>query len=118
MKFLRDLLDKQKPLFQKGGKFENLYYLYEAGETFMFSPNHTTGIKGAQVKDAIDLKRMMITVVVALLPCLLFGIYNVGEQHFLAVGESVGFGEKFLLGLKLVLPIVIVAYAADRKSVV
>lgn len=112
MKFLRDLLDKQKPLFQKGGKFENLYYLYEAGETFMFSPNHTTGIKGAQVKDAIDLKRMMITVVVALLPCLLFGIYNVGEQHFLAVGESVGFGEKFLLGLKLVLPIVIVAYAA------
>ncbi|AWW31457.1 NADH:ubiquinone reductase (Na(+)-transporting) subunit B [Echinicola strongylocentroti] len=112
MKFLRDLLDKQKPLFQKGGKFENLYYLYEAGETFMFSPNHTTGIKGTQVKDAIDLKRMMITVVVALLPCLLFGIYNVGEQHYLAVGEAVGFGEKFLLGLKLVLPIVIVAYAA------
>ncbi|QDH79272.1 NADH:ubiquinone reductase (Na(+)-transporting) subunit B [Echinicola soli] len=112
MKFLRDLLDKQKPLFQKGGKFENLYYLYEAGETFMFSPNHTTGIKGAQVKDAIDLKRMMITVVIALLPCLLFGIYNVGEQHYLAVGEAVGFGEKFLLGLKLVLPIVIVAYAA------
>lgn len=112
MKFLRDLLDKQKPLFQKGGKFENLYYLYEAGETFMFSPNHTTGIKGTQVKDAIDLKRLMITVVVALLPCLLFGIYNVGEQHYLAVGEAVGFGEKFLLGLKLVLPIVIVAYAA------
>ncbi|GAB3656834.1 NADH:ubiquinone reductase (Na(+)-transporting) subunit B [Echinicola sediminis] len=112
MKFLRDLLDKQKPLFQKGGKLESLYYLYEAGETFMFSPNHTTGIKGAQVKDAIVLKRLMITVVVALLPCLLFGIYNVGEQHFLAVGESVGFGDKFLLGLKLVLPIVIVAYAA------
>jgi len=112
MKFLRDLLDKQKPLFQKGGKLESLYYLYEAGETFMFSPNHTTGIKGTQVKDAIDLKRLMITVVVALLPCLLFGIYNVGEQHFLAVGEAVSFGDKFLLGLKLVLPIVIVSYAA------
>lgn len=112
MKFVRDLLDMQKPLFQKGGKFENLYYLYEAGETFMFSPNHTTSIKGAQVKDAIDLKRLMITVVIAMVPCLLFGIYNVGHQHFLAVGESVSFGDKFLLGLKLVLPIVIVAYAA------
>ena len=112
MKFLRDLLDKQKPLFQKGGKFENLYYLFEAGETFMFSPNHTTDIKGAQVKDAIDLKRLMITVVIAMIPCLLFGIYNVGHQHFLAVGEGASFGDKFLLGLELVLPIVIVAYAA------
>ncbi|GGZ28756.1 Na(+)-translocating NADH-quinone reductase subunit B [Echinicola pacifica] len=112
MKFLRDLLDKQKPLFEKGGKFENLYYLYEAGETFMFSPNHTTSIKGTQVKDAIDLKRMMITVVVAMLPCLLFGMYNVGAQHFMAVGESAGFGEKFLLGLKLVLPLVLVSYTA------
>lgn len=112
MKFLRDLLDKQKPHFQKGGKFENLYYLYEAGETFMFSPNHTTAIKGTQVKDAIDLKRLMITVVIAMIPCLLFGIYNTGHQHFLAVGEAASFGDKFLLGLELVLPIVIVAYAA------
>ncbi|MEX2594981.1 MAG: NADH:ubiquinone reductase (Na(+)-transporting) subunit B [Anditalea sp.] len=112
MKFLRDLLDKQKPLFQKGGKLESLYYLYEAGETFMFSPNHTTSIKGAQVRDAIDLKRLMITVVISMIPCLLFGMYNVGHQHFLAVGEAATFGDKFLLGLELVLPIVIVAYAA------
>lgn len=112
MKFLRDLLDKQKPLFQKGGKFESLYYLYEAGETFMFSPNHTASIKGTQVKDAIDLKRLMITVVIAMIPCLLFGIYNTGHQHFLAVGEAASFGDKFLLGLRLVLPIVIVSYAA------
>ncbi|TVP52576.1 MAG: NADH:ubiquinone reductase (Na(+)-transporting) subunit B [Mongoliibacter sp.] len=116
MKFLRDLLDKQKPLFQKGGKLEQFYYAFEAGETFLFSPNHTNGIKGAQVKDAIDLKRMMITVVVAMIPCLLFGIYNTGHQHFLAVGQTAGlwedFGPKLLLGLELVLPIVIVAYAA------
>ncbi|RZS94734.1 NADH:ubiquinone reductase (Na(+)-transporting) subunit B [Cecembia calidifontis] len=116
MKFLRDLLDKQKPLFQKGGKLENLYYLYEAGETFLFKPNHTAGIKGTQVKDAIDLKRMMITVVIAMIPCLLFGIYNTGHQHFLATGQTAGlwedFGPKLLVGLKLVLPIVIVAYAA------
>ena len=78
----------------------------------MFSPKHTTSIKGAQVKDAIDLKRLMITVVIAMIPCLLFGIYNVGHQHFLAVGEAAAFGDKFLLGLKLVLPIVLVSYAA------
>jgi len=116
MKFLRDLMDKQKPLFEKGGKLESLYYAFEAGETFLFSPNHTTGIKGAQVKDAIDLKRMMITVVIAMIPCLLFGIYNTGHQHLLAVGETAGLwadaADKLWIGLKLVLPIVIVAYAA------
>ncbi len=116
MKFLRDLMDKQRPLFEKGGKLESLYYAFEAGETFLFSPNHTTGIKGAQVKDAIDLKRMMITVVIAMIPCLLFGIYNTGHQSLLATGETAGlwenFGDKALIGLQLVLPIVIVAYAA------
>lgn len=112
MKFLRDLLDKQKPLFHKGGKLENLYYLYEAGETFMFSPKHTTNPRGAQIKDAIDLKRMMITVVVAMIPCLLFGIWNTGHMHYLAVGEAADFGDKFLLGAILVLPIVLVSYAA------
>lgn len=116
MKFLRDLMDKQRPLFEKGGKLEKFYYAFEAGETFLFSPNHTTGIKGAQVKDAIDLKRMMITVVIAMIPCLLFGIYNTGHQSLLATGETAGlwdnFGDKAILGLTLVLPIVIVAYAA------
>ncbi len=116
MKFLRDLMDKQRPLFEKGGKLENFYYAFEAGETFLFSPNHTTGIKGAQVKDAIDLKRMMITVVVALIPCLLFGIYNTGHQHLLATGGTTGlwdnFGDKLTVGLTLVLPLVIVSYAA------
>src|SRR5690606_10603897 len=116
MKFLRDLLDKQKPLFEKGGKLEKFYYAFEAGETFMFSPNHTTGIKGSQVKDAIDLKRMMITVVIAMIPCLLFGIYNTGHQHLLATGGTAGlwenFGEKLGIGAMLVLPLVLVAYTA------
>ena len=116
MKFLRDLLDKQRPLFEKGGKLEGLFYAFEAGETFLFSPKHTTAAKGAQVKDAIDLKRMMITVVVAMIPCLLFGIYNTGHQHMLATGATAGlwenFGDKLTTGLILVLPIVIVAYAA------
>jgi Na+-transporting NADH:ubiquinone oxidoreductase subunit B len=112
MNFLRDLLDKQKPLFQKGGKLENLYYLYEAGETFLFTPKHTTNPRGAQIRDAIDLKRMMITVVIAMIPCLLFGMYNTGHMHYIAVGESAEFMDKFLLGAILVLPIVLVSYAA------
>lgn len=82
----------------------------------MFSPKHTTGIKGAQVKDAIDLKRMMITVVIAMIPCLLFGMYNTGHQHLLATGGTAGlwenFGEKLGIGAILVLPLVLVAYTA------
>ena len=58
MKFLRDILDKQKPLFAKGGKYEKFHYLFEAGETFMFVPNEVTPKKGAQIRDAIDLKRL------------------------------------------------------------
>ncbi|MDF9795271.1 Na+-transporting NADH:ubiquinone oxidoreductase subunit B [Catalinimonas alkaloidigena] len=112
MKAIRDILDKQKPLFEKGGKFEKYYYLFEANETFLFVPNETTGIKGAQVRDAINLKRLMITVVVAMIPCLLFGIYNVGHTHFLATGQLATFGEKVLLGATVVLPVVLTAYVA------
>ncbi|MFA0960692.1 NADH:ubiquinone reductase (Na(+)-transporting) subunit B [Roseivirga sp. BDSF3-8] len=112
MKALRNLLDKQKPLFEKGGKFEKFYYLYEAGDTFLFTPNHTTKPKGVHVRDAVDLKRMMMTVVIAMIPALLFGMWNMGHQHFLAIGQEADFWTKFFLGAKLVLPIVIVAYAA------
>ena len=112
MKALRNLFEKQKPMFEKGGKLEKFYYLFEAGETFLFTPNHTTHAKGVQVRDAIDLKRMMMTVVIAMLPPLLFGMWNVGHQHFLAVGEVATFMDKFLLGAGLVLPIVLVSYAA------
>ena len=113
MKFLHDLLEKQKPLFEKGGKFEKFYYLFEAQETFLFTPATVTSSRGVQVRDAIDLKRMMMTVVIALVPCLLFGIWNVGHQHFLAMGNAEApLMEKVILGLQLVLPIVIVSYAA------
>ncbi len=77
MKFLRDLLDKQGKMFEKGGKLEKLYPLYEAHDTLLFTPGEVT--KGnTHVRDALDLKRMMITVVIALMPCLLWGVYNVG----------------------------------------
>ena len=112
MKLLRKFFDNQKPLFQKGGKFEKGYYLFEALEAFLFVPDHVTSKKGVQVKDAIDLKRLMMTVVIAMIPCLLFGIWNVGHQHFLANGSSVSFLEKIIFGSKVVLPVVLVSYTA------
>jgi Na+-transporting NADH:ubiquinone oxidoreductase subunit B len=113
MKALRDFLDKQKHLFEKGGKYEKFYYVYEAHETLLYSPNTTTGPRGVQVRDAIDLKRMMMTVIISLIPALLFGIWNVGHQHFLAVGEiaTATFLDKILVGAVQVLPIVVVSYA-------
>lgn len=112
MKFLHDILHKQKPLFEKGGKFEKFFYLFEAGESFMFTPETTTPLKGTQIRDAIDLKRLMMTVVIALVPALFFGIWNVGHQHFLATGEGGELMDKILLGMQVVLPIVLVSYSA------
>lgn len=112
MKLFRNLLDKQKPLFEKGGKLEKFYYLFEAGETFLFTPNTTTSDKGVQIRDAIDLKRMMMTVVIAMLPPLLFGIYNIGHQHFIATGAEADLMAKLLIGLQVMLPVIIVSYAA------
>jgi Na+-transporting NADH:ubiquinone oxidoreductase subunit B len=115
MQGIRKILDKQKKHFVKGGKYEKWYYAFEAMETFLFTPDHTTRPRGAQIRDPIDLKRLMMTVVLALVPCLLFGIYNVGHQHYLALGETTSFGdmfgEKLWLGTQLVIPIVVVSYA-------
>jgi Na+-transporting NADH:ubiquinone oxidoreductase subunit B len=111
MKFLRDALDKVKPHFEKGGKWEKLYYVYEAHDTLLFAPNHTTKFKGVQVRDAIDLKRMMMTVIISMIPCLLFGMWNVGHQHFLAIGQpEAEFLSKIWIGAFKVVPIVAVSY--------
>lgn len=101
-------------MFEKGGKFEKFYYLFEANETFLFSPASTAKNKGVQVRDAIDLKRMMMTVVIAMIPCLIFGIFNVGYQHNIATGGATTFFslENLLFGARWVLPIVLVSYAA------
>ncbi len=111
MKFLRNILDKQKPLFEKGGKLENYYSAFEALETFAFSPNHTAPSKGTHIRDAVDLKRLMMTVIIAMVPCLLFGMWNVGHQHFLATGvQDADFWAKMLIGAQVVLPIIVVSY--------
>lgn len=111
MKFLRKQLDGIKHHFEKGGKYEKFFYVYEGFETFLFAPNSVSDARGVQVRDAIDMKRLMITVVVAMVPCLLFGIYNVGYQHFLATGTQGTAGEMIWIGVVQVVPIIIVSYA-------
>ncbi len=110
MKALRKILDNIKPNFEKGGKFEKLHSVYDGFETFLFVPNHTAKAKGAHVRDYNDMKRTMITVVIALIPALLFGMYNVGYQHFLAVGETATIFESFGYGFLRVLPLIVVSY--------
>ena len=110
MNFIRKKLDAIKPLFEKGGKYERFYFIFEANETFLFTANETTPKSGTQIRDAMDMKHLMSTVVISMIPALLFGMWNVGHQHFLAIGETAEFWTKMWLGAKLVLPIVIVSY--------
>ena len=113
MKPLRKLLDTIKPHFNKGGKMEKFHPAFDAFETFLFVPDHTTASKGAHVRDAIDLKRTMILVVLSLVPCLLFGMWNVGYQHQQALGVTdTSLLDNFIFGAIKVLPLVIVSYGA------
>ena len=106
MKFLFDLQDKYiKPLFEKGGKFENLYPLFEAGDTFTRTPPDVT--KGSpHVRDSIDQKRLMVYVIYALTPCILFGIWNAGNQFNIHNGIESTFTSDILRGSLMVLAII------------
>jgi Na+-transporting NADH:ubiquinone oxidoreductase subunit B len=113
MKFLQDAIDKVKPPFEKGGKLERYYYLFESIETFLFVPKTTTAKTGVQIRDKIDLKRFMGTVIISLLPALVFGTYNVGYQYFQAIGqEPAATWDIWWIGIQRVVPIIIVSYVA------
>lgn len=117
MKPLWKLLTNIKPNFEKGGKLEKFYPAFNAFETFLFVPDHTTGSKGAHVRDAIDLKRTMILVVLSLIPCLLFGMWNVGYQHHQALGIiDASLSDNFIFGAIKVLPLIVVSYAAGLST--
>ncbi len=109
MNFLRKYIDKIKPNFQKGGKFEKLSATFDAFETFLFVPAKVTS-SGAHIRDSMDMKRLMSVVILALLPTLLFGMYNTGFQHFKITGETATFWQLFGYGFLKVLPIIIVSY--------
>lgn len=87
MKKLREILDKQAPLFEKGGKFEKFHAFYELNDTGMFTPGEVTKTS-SHVRDGLDLKRMMITVVLAMIPCIAMGCYNAGYQAHVAISEG------------------------------
>ena len=111
MNALRKQIDKIKPAFTKGGRFSALESVFDGFETFLFVPNTTSKRRGAHVHDAIDSKRTMSVVIFALLPVLLFGMYNVGLQHNIAVGVEASFWSTFFYGFLSVLPQIIVSYA-------
>ena len=108
---LRQIVDKIKPNFEKGGKLHAFRSVFGGFETFLFVPNHTAK-SGSNIHDCFDSKRMMIMVCLALVPALLFGMDNVGYQHFLAAGmlEAATFMQKFGYGFLAVLPKIIVSY--------
>ena len=112
MKFIKNFFERTEPLVQKGAKYHWLNSVHDGFFTFLYTPK-TTSKTGTHIHDYIDLKRTMSIVVLSVVPALLFGMYNVGVQHFKAIGElaSTGFFEIFLFGFIKVLPIVIVSYA-------
>ena len=109
MKLFRNILNSVKPHFEKGGKLEKMYPVFDAFETFLFVPDHTTKL-GSHIRDAIDLKRTMITVLIALMPALLFGMWNVGQLHFTAIGESFTLMSAFTFGALKMLPLIAISY--------
>jgi len=109
MKALRNLLDKQKPHFEKGGKFEKLHSMFDAMETLFFVPKTVT-TKGAHIRDAVDMKRTMIVVFIALMPALIFGMWNIGNLHFLSIGENGDLWTNIWYGFLKMLPIIVVSY--------
>jgi len=109
VKAVDNLLGKVRPAFEKGGKLEKYWPMYDALETFAFVPDHTTKT-GAHVRDAIDMKRTMFLVILAMVPALLFGVYNLGYQHFAAMGVDATFLEMALFGFGKLIPLIIVSY--------
>ena len=113
MKFLRKIFDEAHHKLNSNEKTKKFFPLIDAFDTLMFTPNHVTN-KGAHVRDAIDLKRTMMIVIIALVPCLLFGIYNTGYQHYRILNQlaDASFLDIILKGSLVVLPLVVVSYGA------
>ncbi len=109
MKFIRNILDSVKPHVQKGAKFHAFHSMYDAADTLFFVPDVVT-TKGSHIRDGVDMKRSMFMVVIAMIPALLFGMWNVGNNHFLSVGESAETIDAFFYGFLKVLPLILVTY--------
>lgn len=106
---LRDYIDKIKPNFEEGGKFARFHSTFEAFETFLYTPNKVT-TNGAHIRSHVDMKRSLIAVVFALIPCFLFGTWNIGYQHFLSLSQDVTFWQTVGYGLLKIIPLYLVSY--------
>ncbi len=109
MNYLRKQLDKLKPHFSEGGKFQKFNSVFGGFESFLFVPDKVT-FKGSHIRDSIDLKRTMTVVLIALIPALLFGCYNIGLQHFRSTGTDATVLYMFWYGFLKLLPLIIVSY--------
>ncbi len=109
MKPIRNLFDAQRHHFAPGGKFERFHPLFEATESFFFIPGLSTQ-NDAHIRDSLDLKRFMSFVILALMPCLCFGVYNIGYQSLITSGKYPALLPAVILGLQTVLPLIIVSY--------
>ena len=109
MKLFKNILSSVKPHFLEGGKLEKMYPAYDAFETFLFVPDHTTQ-SGSHIRDAVDLKRTMAFVILSLIPCVIFGMWNIGEQYFIAKGIQSSFLESLSFGFWKFLPLLVVSY--------
>ncbi len=110
MEFIRRRLDKIRKPFNKGEKFERFAPAVNAFDTFLFVPNHTTK-SGSHIRDAVDLKRTMVTVIIALLPALFYGIYNTGYQYFIQTDLEFTIFDALLHGSKKIFPMIAISYA-------
>ncbi len=111
MKTLRKFLDSVKPHFEPGGKLQSLHSVFDGFETFLYTPNSTSKAGAVNIHDSLDSKRIMIIVVLALMPCLLFGMYNTGYQNWIAAGATeFPFWQLMAYGFLAVLPRILVAY--------
>jgi Na+-transporting NADH:ubiquinone oxidoreductase subunit B len=110
MKLVKNILESVKPLFIDGGKLEKMYPAYDAFETFLFVPDHTTK-SGSHIRDAVDLKRTMAFVVLSLIPCIIFGMWNIGDQYFNAISVETNFLNNLIFGFWKFLPLLAVSYA-------
>jgi Na+-transporting NADH:ubiquinone oxidoreductase subunit B len=109
MKALHKIIGSVKPHFEEGGKLAKFWVVFDSLETFTFTPGHVTK-NGSHIRDGIDLKRTMFFVIVALLPALLFGTWNIGDQYFASTGESADFWAKMMIGAVKVVPLIVVSY--------
>lgn len=111
MKALKNYMDKIRPNFQKGGKYHYLHSTFDAFDTFLFVPGWVTK-KGSHIRDGVDLKRTMFMVVLATIPAMLFGMWNIGYQHSLNSGEAMDFWGMFFYGFFKTLPLIVVSYGS------